>query len=183
MTNTENFEHKIPKQEFEEERRRITHTQWRLSRKWDELMAESVLSFEHDLNAYAAPIRSALREQLASVKRGTEELMVARFTRDVERDEHARLRAVFAEMRVRDGLDTRGFRAPTDAEKNRGGVADQEEARNRAGEIEGADASPYDDAPRSRFGRERGVSKGPQREQWVSDFEGRDEWTVLRDGR
>lgn len=98
--------------EFFEQNRRIQDVHRRLMRKYDGKVVESILSFEHDLNSYAEPIRNILKEQTEKLRKGEKELDLARYQRDVLKDEAERLKAIFQQLKIKDGHDTTGFRAP-----------------------------------------------------------------------
>lgn len=55
--------------EFQEQKKRIEEVHRRLSRKWDDKVLESILSFDHDLNSYAQPLRDVLWTQTKQLKR------------------------------------------------------------------------------------------------------------------
>ena len=97
---------------FQEQKRRIDDVQFRLNQRFDAKLVDGILSFEHDLHTYAKPIRDLLKQQTQKLSHGSKTLAQEKFQRDILKDETMRLRKIFQQLPVRDGLDDSGFKAP-----------------------------------------------------------------------
>lgn len=98
--------------QFQQVKRRIDETQDHLTRKWNEIQTEKILSFRHEHSQAHERLRATLKNSAKEYNRGCEQLYYDRQERDILKDEMERLRKVLMQRPLRDGLDPSGFHPP-----------------------------------------------------------------------